>query len=761
MGNARRFWNLFRNRLSLAIPGLLALIAVLMVNIVGVRQVDRVGLGLFDAYQRAAPRPYQDAGVRIVDIDDESIQKLGQWPWPRTDIAALTQKLTEAGAAVVAYDVVFSEPDRTSPAQLASRAKAGQAPADVVAALESLPDNDAAFAQVLANSNVVLGFFLDGNGKGATVEPKAGIAYTGSKPNGWKVAFTNAIQPIPVLREATRGLGSVSRIGDSDGVVRQAPLMFMQNGEFVPSLSVEALRIAQPEVSSVIVKTSDASGELGEAGGRVDMAAIKVGGFEVPTNDQGELWMYYTKPVPERIVPAWKILTDALPPEEMRRLFEGQIIFVGAGAAGLRDLVSTPMQDRELGVMVHAQAAEQMIIGNADPADKKPHFLTRPYWAQEMERGLMLALGILMALLLPWMGATRGAILGAVMVGGMAAGSWLAFRQSLLLLDPTWPILGLILVWVCETAYTYYREERQRAYIHRAFDRYLSPELVKRIADDPSRLELGGETREMTVMFCDIRSFSRISEKLDAQQLIRFLIAFLTPMTDVLLRRKATIDKFIGDAILAFWNAPLDDEDQYANAARGALEMAERLKSLNAQMQAQSAEPWPGDVAIGIGLNAGPCCVGNMGSAQRLSYSLIGDTVNLASRIEGLTKYYGVTIAIGDDLQKHIPNFATVPLDLVRVVGRDAPELVYVLLGDETMMIEPGFQSFAEKYTAMGNAYRAQDWDKADALLAETAESAASHGLAKHHALMASRVAAYRENGPGADWDGVFGATEK
>lgn len=760
MGNAHRFWSLFRNRMSLAIPGLLALIAVLIVNIVGVRQVDRVGLGLFDAYQRAAPRPYQDAAVRIVDIDDESIRKLGQWPWPRTDIAALTQKLTEAGAAVVAYDVVFSEPDRTSPAQLATRAKAGQAPAEVVAALESLPDNDAVFAQVLRNSNTVLGFFLDGNGKGETVSPKAGIAYTGSKPNGWKVVFTNAIQPIPVLRDAAPGLGSVSRIGDADGVVRQAPLMFMQNGEFVPSLAVEALRVAQG-AGSVIVRTSDASGELGAAGGRVDMAAVKVGAFEVPTNDQGELWMYYTAPRPERIVPAWKILTGALPPEEMKRLFEGHIIFIGAGAAGLRDLVSTPLQDRELGVMVHAQAAEQMILGNAEPADGKPKFLTRPYWAQEMERGLMLLLGVLMALLLPWMGATRGAILGVVMIGGMAAGSWLAFRQSLLLLDPTWPILGLLLVWVCETAYTYYREEKQRAYIHRAFDRYLSPELVRRIADDPSRLELGGETREMTVMFCDIRSFSRISEKLGAQEVIRFLIAFLTPMTDVLLRRKATIDKFIGDAILAFWNAPLDDEDQYANAARGALEMAERLKALNAELAAQTVVPWPGEVAIGIGLNAGPCCVGNMGSAQRLSYSLIGDTVNLASRIEGLTKYYGVTIAIGDDLQKHIPNFATVPLDLVRVVGRDTPELIYTLLGDETMMLEPGFQGFAERYAAMGAAYRAQEWDKAEVLLDETEAMAEAHGLKKHHALMAMRIAAYRETPPGADWDGVFGATEK
>jgi adenylate cyclase len=746
----REFWIRFRRKLGMAVPGLVVIVVVIALNFVGVKQLDQLGPLLFDTYQRAAPRPYQDAGVRVVDIDEQSIEKLGQWPWPRTDIAELTKRLTDAGAAVIAYDVVFSEPDRTSAARLAERARKENADPKVIAALEQLPDTDAVLAETFRQSPVVLGFFLGRGAKGPNVEPKVGLAFGGSPPNDLNYIFQNATQPLPALREAASGLGSVSRIGDTDGIVRQAPLIFVQNGEFLTSLSVEALRVAQ-QTDSVVVKTSDASGEIG-SNGQVDPVSVKVGDFVIPTNVRGEMWIYYTADAPQRTVPAWKILTGALPQAEMERLFGGQIVYIGTSAPGLYDLVSTPFRDREAGVMVHAQATEQIIAGKA---------LTRPDWAPGAERFALALFGVLMALLLPWLGATRGAVLGLVMVGGMAAASWLSFRQNLILLDPTYPILGLIGVWVVGTVATYYREERQRAYIHHAFDRYLSPELVKRIADDPSRLELGGETREMTVMFCDIRSFSRISEKLGAQEVIRFLIAFLTPMTDVLLRRKATIDKFIGDAILAFWNAPLDDEDQYANAARGALEMAGRLKSLNAEMAAQNEVPWPGDVAIGIGLNAGPCCVGNMGSAQRLSYSLIGDTVNLASRIEGLTKYYGVTIAIGDDLQKHIPNFATVPLDLVRVVGRETPELIYALLGDETMMLEPGFQGFAENYAAMGAAYRAQDWDRADALLAETAAMAATHGLAKHHALMASRVAAYREMPPGTDWDGVFGATEK
>jgi adenylate cyclase len=274
-------------------------------------------------------------------------------------------------------------------------------------------------------------------------------------------------------------------------------------------------------------------------------------------------------------------------------------------------------------------------------------------------------------------------------------------------------------------------------------------------------LELGGEEREMTVLFCDIRSFSRISESLDPKDIIRFLISFLTPMCDILLARKATIDKFIGDAILAFWNAPLDDPDQHENAARGALAMVARLETLNREMSGQDSQPWPGDVKIGIGLNAGLCCVGNMGSAQRLSYSLIGDTVNLTSRIEGLTKYYGVQIAIGSALQSRLPGFAVLELDRVRVVGRDAPETVYALLGDETLAGDPEFIGFAKRHAEMLAAYRGRDWSGASQLLDSRDSMGGSFGLNRLYALYRERLDGYVKNPPGEDWDGVFSAIEK
>ncbi|MEO7248404.1 MAG: adenylate/guanylate cyclase domain-containing protein, partial [Novosphingobium sp.] len=562
--------------------------------------------------------------------------------------------------------------------------------------------------------------------------------------------YSNAVLPIPVISNASAGLGVLTLRGDSDGIVRRAPLLARQGDAVMPSLSLEALRVAQ-QAGSIVVKTSDGSGNMaGGAGTTVD--SIKVGQFTVPTNGAGELWMHYTAPRPERVVPAWKVLSGDLPPAEMERLFGGHITFIGTGAIGLRDLVATPVQDRELGVMVHAQAAEQMILG---------HFLTRPDWADGLERSLVVVLGLGLLLLLPRLGAAKGAAVGLLFAAMVMGGSWLAFQREHFLLDPTYPLIAVFAVYLTETVLTFYLEERRRRYIHRAFDRYLSPELVSRIAADPRQLELGGEERQMTVLFADVRSFSRISESLEPKEIIRFLIGFLTPMCDILLARKATIDKFIGDAILAFWNAPLDDPLQYENAARSALAMVERLKGLNVEMPGVAGQPWPGEVKIGIGLNAGPCCVGNMGSAQRLSYSLIGDTVNLASRIEGLTKFYGISIAIGVALRAELPHFAVIEIDHVRVVGRDAPETISALVGDEGLASSPAFVAFAAGQARMLACYRAQDWTGALAALDVIGKEAATFGLEQVHALYRERIAALAKAPPPEDWDGVFVATEK
>jgi adenylate cyclase len=738
-----------RKRGQQTLPGLTAVLIIAALQTFPVPIIspalNRVGLLIFDSYQRMSPRPYEEAAVRVVDIDDETIRQYGQWPWPRTDIARLTLALADAGAAAIAFDIVFSETDRTSPRQLSKRYAATD-PA-VAEMLAKLPDNDAQLAEVFKATPSLAGYFLTNDHTDAQAEPKAGLAVSGSAPSSVP-HYRSAVMPLPALEAAAAGNGFLSIAPDDDSIIRRSPMIAMQGNALLPSLSLDALRVAR-HASSVVIKTSDGSGEGGNAG---DVVALRVADFEVPTTRAGELWMHYTKPVPDRVVPAWKLLSGALSAQEQDRLFNGHIVFVGAGAIGLRDLRATPLNDAELGVMIHAQATEQMIL---------QHFLYRPDWVVGVERLLLLVLGIGLVFLLPRLGAAYGALLGGAAVLAIGGGSWIAFSRYQFLLDPTWPILGLITAYVLGTILVYYQEEQQRAYIHNAFDRYLAPELVRRIAEDPGQLKLGGEEREMTVLFCDIRSFSSISEKLLPNEIIRFLIAFLTPMTDLLLSHKATIDKYIGDAILAFWNAPLDDPNQYENAARGALAMVERLKVLNVEMPHQEAEPWPGHVKIGIGLNTGPCCVGNMGSQQRLSYSLIGDTVNLASRIEGLTKYYGVQIAIGNGLHDHIPHFASLVLDQVRVVGRDSPETIRVLLGDEALKNEANFNHYAAKHDAMLAAYHGQDWSLAGALLDELDEEAAQHGLTHLYALYRDRIVIFATNPPGANWDGVFTATEK
>lgn len=749
LGIGRRRAATATRRSTIMLAGLAAVLLVALARLAAPALFAQASGLVFDRYQRLSPRPYRDAGVRVVDIDDESVRRLGQWPWPRTELAAMDEAIAKAGAAAIAYDIVFSEADRTSPRFLAERAeRSGASPAQV-AVLKGLPDQDSRFAASLAAAPSVLGFFLTQDRPGAPVRPKAGFAVAGSDPGASLTDYSGAILPLPQFQEAAAGLGFVSHKGDADGIIRRVPLVARANGVLVPSLSAEALRVAQG-AGSLIVRSSDASGETNV--GAPEAVGVKIGEAEVPVTERGEMWMHYSLPVPERTVPAWKILSGQVPPAVMERLFSGRIVLIGAGAIGLRDLVATPMQERELGVVVHAQAVEQMVLGD---------FLERPDWAAGLEMAVLLGAGILLALLLPSIGALPGALLAGGLMSAVAGGSWYAFTAKRLLIDPTAPILALLGCYVVVTLFTYLREEKQRRYIHGAFDRYLSPELVRRIQDDPSRLELGGEVREMTVLFCDIRGFSHISEQMGPQEIIRFLIAFLTPMTDLLLARKATIDKYIGDAILAFWNAPLDDPDQHENAARGALEMIERLERLNETMPARKDSSWPGRVEIGIGLNAGPCCVGNMGSARRLSYSLIGDTVNLASRIEGLTKGYGIRILMGEELARDLPGFATLEVDRVRVVGREKPATIFALLGDEALARSAAFKAFAARHARLLDDYRHRRWDEAEAALGGNEDAAAGYGLAKLYARYRASIRACRDHPPGEGWEGITVAETK
>jgi adenylate cyclase len=731
--------------LRAVVPGLAVLLAVTFLSLLAPSLLERAGYQVFDAWQRAAPGAQADAPVSVVVIDEDSLRRVGQWPWPRTEIARLIDRLGSSGAAVIALDVVFSEPDRTSPPRLAQGLRRAGATPGLVSALGALPDNDLVLAKAIRRDPVVTGYFLTRDPVRARAPSTSGIAFSGTPPLGALNAYSNAVVALRMIDAAAAGSGFLSFAPDADGIVRRAPLLARQSETVLPSLSLEALRVAQ-RAGSIVVKSSDGSGSV-SVGSSAGVVAVKVGAFEVPTTRAGEVWLHYpaTNAIPT--IPAWRVVNGALSPAELQHDFAGRIVFVGASAVGLRDLVATPVRDRELGVMVHAQAAAQMVSGA---------FLERPDWAPGLETTLVLLSGATLLALLPLLGAIRGALLGLALGAGMIGGSWLAFSRGGYLLDPSWPLAAILGVYLVETARTYYREERRRSYIHRAFDHYLSPELVRRIAADPRQLELGGEERETSVMFADIRNFAGLSEHLAPHEITRFLIDFLTPMCKVLLDNGATIDKFIGDAVLAFWNAPLDDPDHREHAARAALGMLAELERLNAEMPGEADRSWPGEVRIGIGLNSGPCCVGNIGSAQRLSYSLVGDAVNLASRLEGLTKPYGVPIVVSTAFREGIPRFATLRLDRVRVSGRNTPEEIWALLGDEMLAGDPAFHSLAQAHEAMLAAFRARDWKDATCCLDAAAPLAERFGLDAVQALYRERIHRLSLTPPRGDWDAVY-----
>ena len=371
-------------------------------------------------------------------------------------------------------------------------------------------------------------------------------------------------------------------------------------------------------------------------------------------------------------------------------------------------------------------------------------------------------MGLILIVLIKRFNAIAGALLGLAAMATALWLSWYAFDRWHLLFDPIYPSLAALAVYLAGSIINFAKTEADKRQVRGAFSRYLSPALVEQLAANPDRLRLGGEMREMTLLFCDIRGFTTISEQFDPPGLTRFINAFLTPMTETILANGGTIDKYIGDCIMAFWNAPLDVPEHAACGCRAALRMVERLKTLNEQLrreaQAQNRKYLP--INIGAGLNSGPVCVGNMGSDMRFDYSVLGDAVNLASRLEGQSKTYGADIVIGENTEAAIRgSFATLELDQIKVKGKHISVCIHALLGEKPMLESAQFQGQAVRHQSMLKTYRAQNWDECERLCNELkAELPQIAGL---YALYLERVVNFRTHPPGGDWDGVYVATSK
>lgn len=686
---------------------------------------------LWDSYQRQSPRPVNpDPAMVVVDIDESSLARLGQWPWPRDLLGDLVDRLGQAGAAVIAFDMAFAEADRTSLSQLAPRLSARGTkialPDDPLAR-----DNDLAFAAAIARHPVVLGQALSPDGHASDIaKPKSGIAFTGADPARYLPDYSGALGNLPVLTDAALGLGNFSYVASGDSIIRRLPALARAGGHIYPSLALEALRVAQG-ASGIVLSGSDDGSNSG-------LQAIKVGAVEFPADPSGRFWIHYSGMGNMAQIPAADLLQAPAPDPRI----QGRIALIGTSAIGLRDLVATPLAPAVAGVVLHAEVIDQILTQD---------LLTRPDWARGVERIAMIAAGLILLLALLGGRAWTGLAALVMLSAGAVLGAWGAFAKAGLLLDAVPLLWALAVTFVVALPVQLWLGNRDRRFVRAAFSRYLSPALVERLSQDASHLRLGGETRDVTVLFSDIRGFTALSEQLGPEELTALLNSLLTPLTEALLAEDATIDKYIGDAVMALWNAPLDIPDHPRKAAQAALAMRAALAQINAQTGQ--------DLQIGIGLHRGLACVGNLGSAQRFSYSAIGDSVNLAARVEGLTKQYGCAILITQAIADEIPDHAIIELDLVRVVGRQDPVRLYALLGGTALAQEDGFRRHAARHDRFITAWRAGDVTTARTLLSELRAQAPADLLPLYAAYDARLIDA--ATAPVPDWDGIFTASRK
>lgn len=694
----RRLWR----RFALVLPGLMVLAALVGLRLADPAPLAALRLQGFDLFQRLAPRPY-DPGVpvRVVAIDDESLRRLGQWPWPRDRLARLVDRLGQAGAAAVVLDLVLAEPDRGAPARIAELLAGRADPAVLAGLTRDLPDPDSDLARALGRTRSVVAFAPLAEDAGR--KPRIAASFAEIGPARQQLdRFAGAVPSLPVFEAAASGNGSIGGAAGRDEVLRRLPAVALLDGTLIPSLAVEALRVAQGTGTVTLRAAPDGPG----------LDAVRVGEVILPVTPDGQFWLQFTPDTPVRQVAAWRVLDPATPDAELATALRGRIALIGVTATGFGDTVLTPLRDRIAGVTAHAEALEQILLGRP---------LTRPVWAMALEVGLLLVLGL--ALIASWRR------LPAIVSGGLvvlaivpiAAGAFLAYRQAGLLLDPTLPALGLLLTHGAVAATAQWRVERDRRAIRAAFAQYLAPSLVARLTEHPERLRLGGEWREMSFVFTDIAGFTSLSERVPPDRLVATLNAYFDGVCGCVLEAGGTIDKMVGDALHAMFGAPLDQPDHAARAVACALAIHRFASAFAA---ARRAEGMPfGETRIGV--TTGGAVVGNFGSRHHFDYTAYSEVVNLAARLEQANKALGTPLCVDAATAKACPDRAFRPVARLLLRGVGAPV--------ETTIPDQLCPAPAEAYAAAHAALRRGEAGAA-ALFATLAAEHPGDPLARLHA---------------------------
>jgi adenylate cyclase len=716
---------------STACAGSVLTAAVLALYVAQPLLAVRLDLKIYDMLLplRAASAP--SPALVIVDLDEASLAAYGQWPWPRHRVADLLDALGAYRVAAIGLDVMFAEADRSSPERVAQELERDRA---VTLPIDGLPDHlrdyDRLLADALQRNPAVLGFYARFDGSSGTPELPASVnavihaAPGAMAPERRLQSAENAVLPLPVLRDKAP-LGFINVAPDADGIVRKVPLAIRVKDTLYPSLPLRALMLGLGERN------------LRLRAGAYGLESVSAGGYTVPVSPRGEMHIPFIGPSGTyRYVSAKDVLRREAPPDELA----GRVVFVGTSSAGLLDIHATPKDPVCPGVEIHAAALDAILSQNA---------IRLPPWTPAAQAAGILLTGILATVCFGFARArTYLPMAAALAAAAVFLSRWLfaggLFLSPLYLLA-TVAVLGPGLVFL-----RFWQEEKQKLLLRNHFSRYVSPEIVKRITRLSGDL-FAGEERELSILFTDIRGFTSISERLSPRQVVALLNRYFTPMTALTLERGGTLDKFIGDALMAFWNAPLDVPGHPARAVETALAMQETLAVLNGELFAEFGV----EIVIGAGIHTGPVYVGNMGSQDRVNYTPIGDNVNLASRLEGLCAQYGVPVAVSGETRKGCGDaFAFQYMDTLRVKGRTRPVGVLVPMRREEAAARAGELAAWEAARLL---YHSGAFAQA---LTALADLAARHPARRLYAVYAERVRALKDDPP-ENWDGVWTLTSK
>ena len=658
-------------------------------------------LKAFD-YQLQNEEVVVDDNLIYVTLGEKSIEENGQWPWPRDKIANLIWELRQEGAGIIILPILFSEEDRFGKDQ------------DLWDALNM---NGVVIAQTGSSQKTTTGVFRPVNMVGGNKDASNNLfTYNGMLP--------------PIFN--SDGVGVINTAPEIDGVVRRVPLLINVQNELYPNIAVEALRV-MVGVPNYYMKTTP-----------YGIDSIRVKGFPIKrgiikTDDRARLFLRWNTEIQTLDYKA-----DALYP------VEGKTVIIGITAEGLANPLATPIGEKYPHEIIGATLST-IILGET---------VSRPMWADLYELGAILAMGIIIviaAALLPYM------VIFGLMIGtgvGIIYGVGYFFTKELWLLDPTMPLFMLTLVGLHGIFNRFVKEFQLKQQIKKQFGTYLSPAMVQKLQKNPELLKLGGDTRHMTFLFCDIRGFTPISEqyKTNPQGLTELVNRFLTPMTDIIMENDGTIDKYMGDCIMAFWNAPLDVPDQEGKAVKSAVKMLEHLKVLNKELEIDGMLP----INIGIGINSGSVVVGNMGSNQRFDYSVLGDAVNLAARLEGQSKGYGVKTIIGEDTAKEIDDmFAVLELDKIAVKGKTEGVKIFTVLGEHKWWNKnSNYVWETQQHDKMLQLYRQKNFDVA-AKFAEDLIGSFRGVMDSYYMTWIERCEEMKTKEIPDNWDGTYVATTK